>query len=97
VAHRWSTGQDLAISSGTTSFSVGDRTFLADEAIQGSTPSGRPELSRAQFVELADAHADDEPPEDIRGELAGAVLLVWAGRAPGSRSASATGSDRTMR
>jgi hypothetical protein len=45
--------------SGTTSFSVGDRVFLADDAILASSSSGAAELSREQFVELADAHKGD--------------------------------------
>ena len=46
--------------SGRTSFSVGDRVFLRDGAVLASASSGSAELSREQFVELADTHADDD-------------------------------------
>ena len=46
--------------SGKTSFRVGDRVFLADDAILASTSSGAAELSREQFIELADAHSADD-------------------------------------
>jgi hypothetical protein len=47
-------------SSGTASFGVSDRPFLADGAILVSTSSGAAELSREQFIELADTHPADE-------------------------------------
>ncbi len=42
--------------SGTTSFSVGDRAYLADGAVLASASSGSAELSREGFIELADNH-----------------------------------------
>jgi len=46
--------------SGTTSFGVSDRVYLEDGAILASASSGSAELSREQFVELAEAHAEDD-------------------------------------
>lgn len=56
--------------SGTTSFTIGDRVFLADGAVLASTSSGAAELSREQFVELADAHAGDHVWIEDRDTLA---------------------------
>jgi S-adenosylhomocysteine hydrolase len=46
--------------SGTTSFSVGDRAYLADGAVLASASSGSAELARDQFIELADTHERDD-------------------------------------
>jgi hypothetical protein len=46
--------------SGRSSFAVGDRVFLEDGAMLASASSGSAELSREQFVELADTHEDDD-------------------------------------
>jgi hypothetical protein len=46
--------------SGRSSFTVGDRVFLEDGAVLASASSGSAELSREQFVELADTHEDDD-------------------------------------
>lgn len=46
--------------SGTTSFSIGDRAYLEDGALLASASSGSAELSREQFIELADTHASDD-------------------------------------
>lgn len=47
--------------SGTTSFGVGDRTFLNDEAVLVTASSGSAELSRDGFIELVDTH----PGQDV--------------------------------
>ena len=46
--------------SGTTSFTVGDRAYLADGAVLASASSGSAELARDQFIELADTHERDD-------------------------------------
>jgi S-adenosylhomocysteine hydrolase len=46
--------------SGTTSFSVGDRAYLAHDAVLASASSGSAELARDQFIELADGHERDD-------------------------------------
>ena len=46
--------------SGRSSFAVGDRVFLENDATLASASSGSAELSREQFVELADTHEDDD-------------------------------------
>ena len=46
--------------SGTTSFGVGDRIFLDDGAILASASSGSAELSREEFIDLADTVPDDD-------------------------------------
>jgi hypothetical protein len=46
--------------SGSSSFSVGDRAYLADGAILASASSGSVELSRESFIELADTYVGDD-------------------------------------
>lgn len=46
--------------SGTSSFSVGDRIYLADNAVLASASSGSVELSREEFIELADTSKVDD-------------------------------------
>jgi len=46
--------------SGQTSIGIGDRVFLEDGAVLASASSGSGELSREQFVELADTHPSDD-------------------------------------
>lgn len=46
--------------SGRSSFTVGDYVYLADDALLASASSGTVELSREQFIELADDGADDD-------------------------------------
>jgi hypothetical protein len=46
--------------SGQTSFTIGDRVYLDDGAVLASASSGSSELSREQFVELADTYPDDD-------------------------------------
>jgi S-adenosylhomocysteine hydrolase len=46
--------------SGQTSFTVSDRVFLEDGAVLASASSGSAELSREQFIELADTHPSDD-------------------------------------
>ncbi len=45
---------------GTTSFHIGDRVFLDDGACLASASSGSAELSREEFIELADAVGEDD-------------------------------------
>jgi S-adenosylhomocysteine hydrolase len=45
---------------GTTSFQIGDRTYLEDGACLASASSGSAELSREDFIELADAVGEDD-------------------------------------
>jgi S-adenosylhomocysteine hydrolase len=45
---------------GTTSFGVGDWVHLDDGAILASASSGSAELSREQFIEMADVHEEDD-------------------------------------
>jgi S-adenosylhomocysteine hydrolase len=54
---------------GRSSFAVGDRVFLEDGAVLASASSGSAELSREQFVELADTHEDDDIRVLDRGTL----------------------------
>ena len=46
--------------SGTTSFTIGDRVFLEDGAVLASASSGSSELSREEFIDLADTVGDDD-------------------------------------
>lgn len=46
--------------SGTTSFHLGDRVFLEDGACLASASSGASELSREEFIELADTVGEDD-------------------------------------
>ena len=46
--------------SGQTSFTIGDRVYLDNGAVLASASSGSSELSREQFVELADTYPDDD-------------------------------------
>lgn len=46
--------------SGTTSFGIGDRVFLEDGAYLVSASSGAAELSREEFIDLADSHPSDD-------------------------------------
>lgn len=45
--------------SGTTSFGIGDRVFLEDGAFLASASSGASELSREEFIDLADSFPSD--------------------------------------
>lgn len=56
--------------SGTTSFTIGDRVFLEDGALLASASSGAAELSREEFIDLADAIPDDDIYVNQRGSLA---------------------------
>jgi S-adenosylhomocysteine hydrolase len=63
--------------SGRASFQIGDFPFLADGALLASASSGAVELSRAEFIELADASREDDirivrekiPPGDLHADL----------------------------
>lgn len=46
--------------SGTSSFTIADRVFLEDGAVLASASSGSAELSREEFIDLADTIADDD-------------------------------------
>jgi S-adenosylhomocysteine hydrolase len=63
----WTRTRDTAIRfnlvvgcSGTTSFKIGDRVFLEKGALLASASSGSAELSREDFIDLADTHLNDD-------------------------------------
>jgi hypothetical protein len=63
--------------SGQASFCVGDRVYIADGALLASASSGSVELSRQEFIELADASDEDDlwierdglDPADVHADL----------------------------
>ncbi|MDA0183687.1 hypothetical protein OJ997_25485 [Solirubrobacter phytolaccae] len=78
-------GYDVVIGcSGTTSFGVGDRLHLADGAQLISASSGAAELSREEFIELADAHEHDDirvlNPDLARENLHATIHLQFVDR-----------------
>lgn len=54
---------------GTTSFTISDRVFLEDGALLASASSGSAELSREEFIDLAESIADDDIYVKDRGTL----------------------------